>query len=115
MGATNGLKDNTNNKSHPHSTNFASCGVTYVEINGRAYVHEVEEASNAYRVAGIRAKDCVQYAAVLAKEWEDPLGGDFDIISTQAMEREESGQRITYEELKRVFLQGSGILSSTST
>lgn len=104
-GGGNGVKGN------PHATKFASCGVTYVEINGRAYVHAVDEASPAYKIAGIRPKDCVQYAAVLAKEWEDPLGIDFDIISSQALEREDTGQRITFEELKRVFLQGSGIIN----
>jgi len=99
----------TNNKHDPHVASFRSCGVTFVEINGRAYVHTLDEESAAYR-SGVRPRDSVQYAAVLAKEWEDPMGGDFDPISSQALEREDSGQRITYEELKRVFLQGSGIL-----
>eukprot|EP00533_Pseudo-nitzschia_delicatissima_P009403 CAMPEP_0116083852 /NCGR_PEP_ID=MMETSP0327-20121206/3495_1 /TAXON_ID=44447 /ORGANISM="Pseudo-nitzschia delicatissima, Strain B596" /LENGTH=1435 /DNA_ID=CAMNT_0003574769 /DNA_START=393 /DNA_END=4700 /DNA_ORIENTATION=+ len=96
-------------KHDPHASSFMSCGVTYVEINGRAYVHALDEESAAYR-SGVRPRDCVQYAAVLAKEWEDPMDGDFDPISTMALEREEKGQRITYDELKRVFLQGSGIL-----
>ena len=96
-------------KNDPHALSFRSCGVTFVEINGRAYVHALDQESQAYR-SGVRPKDCVQYAAVLAKEWEDPTGGDFDPISAQALEREDHGQRITYEELKRVFLQGSGIL-----
>jgi len=105
-----GLQRPGNYKKHdPHASSFRSCGVTFVEINGRAYVHALSEDSNAY-LSGVRPKDCVQYAAVLAKEWEDPLGNDFDPISTQALEREGSGQRINYEELKRVFLQGSGIL-----
>ena len=105
-----GLQRPGNYKKHdPHASSFRSCGVTFVEINGRAYVHALSEDSDAY-LSGVRPKDCVQYAAVLAKEWEDPLGNDFDPISTQALEREGSGQRINYEELKRVFLQGSGIL-----
>eukprot|EP00531_Pseudo-nitzschia_arenysensis_P017110 CAMPEP_0116139004 /NCGR_PEP_ID=MMETSP0329-20121206/13074_1 /TAXON_ID=697910 /ORGANISM="Pseudo-nitzschia arenysensis, Strain B593" /LENGTH=1448 /DNA_ID=CAMNT_0003634005 /DNA_START=438 /DNA_END=4784 /DNA_ORIENTATION=- len=105
-----GQQRNSKYKKHdPHASSFMSCGVTFVEINGRAYVHALDEESAAYR-SGVRPRDCVQYAAVLAKEWEDPMGGDFDPISTQALEREDKGQRITYEELKRVFLQGSGIL-----
>jgi lipid-binding SYLF domain-containing protein len=105
-----GLQRRGNYKKHdPHASSFMSCGVTFVEINGRAYVHALDGESDAYR-SGVRPRDCVQYAAVLAKEWEDPLGKDFDPISSQALEREGSGQRINYEELKRVFLQGSGIL-----
>jgi len=99
----------TNNKHDPHASSFTSCGVTFVEINGRAYVNALDEDSDAYR-SGVRPKDCVQYAAVLAKLWGDPLGADFENISSQALEREDAGHRITFEELKRVFLQGSGIL-----
>jgi len=95
-------------KHDPHASSFASCGITFVEINGRAYVHALDEDSDAYQ-AGVRPKDCIQYAAVLAREWEDPFGVDFDPISSQALDREDAGQRITFEELKRVFLQGSGI------
>ena len=105
-----GVKRNSKYKKHdPHASSFMSCGVTFVEINGRAYVHALDEDSAAYR-SGVRPKDCIQYAAVLAKEWDDPMGRDFDSISAQALERDDNGQRINYEELKRVFLQGSGIL-----
>ncbi|KAG7348773.1 Las17-binding protein actin regulator [Nitzschia inconspicua] len=88
---------------------FHSCGVTFVEINGRAYVQALETTSAAYK-AGVLPEDCVQYAAVLAKEWEQPLGNDFAAISQQALERERKGQRITFAELKRVLLHGSGVL-----
>ena len=104
------------NKKNPHVTQFASGGVTYVEINQRAYVQAIDEGSAAYLQAGIRVKDCVQYAAVLAQEWEDPCGpDDFPLIRAQAFEREETGQRITYDELKRVFLQGSGLINETQS
>jgi lipid-binding SYLF domain-containing protein len=91
------------------SSSFHSCGVTFVEINGRAYVQALETTSAAYQ-AGVLPEDCVQYAAVLAKEWEEPLEGDFAAISQQALEREDKGQRITFAELKRVLLHGSGVL-----
>ncbi|KAG7375033.1 Las17-binding protein actin regulator [Nitzschia inconspicua] len=91
------------------SPSFHSCGVTFVEINGRAYVQALETTSAAYK-AGVLPEDCVQYAAVLAKEWEQPLGNDFAAISQQALEREQKGQRITFAELKRVLLHGSGVL-----
>ena len=104
------------NKKNPHVTQFASGGVTYVEINQRAYVQAIDEGSAAYLQAGIRVKDCVQYAAVLAQEWDDPCGPeDFPLIRAQAFEREDTGQRITYDELKRVFLQGSGLINETQS
>jgi lipid-binding SYLF domain-containing protein len=90
-------------------SSFHSCGVTFVEINGRAYVAGLTTDSAAYQ-AGVLPEDCVQYAAVLAKEWEAPLDDDFAAISHQALEREDKGQRITFGELKRVFLHGSGLL-----
>ena len=90
-----------------------SCGITFVEINGRAYVADVDPTSAAF-ASGIQPQDCVHYAAVLAKEWEEPLEGDFDTISKQALEREDKGQRITFNELQRVLLHGSGLLSSTN-
>jgi lipid-binding SYLF domain-containing protein len=115
------LLNGTNGHSHSmmkyskkqHATSFTSCGVTFCEVNGRAYVSALDEASAAYK-AGVLPQDCVQYAAVLAKEWEEPLDGDFEAISQQALEREDKGQRITFEELKRVLIQGSGLLSPSA-
>ncbi len=89
----------------------ASLGVTFCEINGRAYVQSVEPSSRAAH-AGVLARDCVQYAAILAQEWRDPLGEDFADIRKHALEREENGQRISYKELK-VLLQ-TGVLMESS-
>jgi lipid-binding SYLF domain-containing protein len=104
----NNLSSNNKYNKKQYATSFTSCGVTFCEVNGRAYVCALDESSSAYK-AGVLPHDCVQYAAVLAKEWEEPLSGDFDAISQQALEREDKGQRISYEELKRVLLQGSGL------
>lgn len=103
------------NRKKQNGTSFTSCGVTFCEVNGRAYVCSLDVSSAAYK-AGVLPNDCVQYAAVLAKEWEEPLDGDFDAISSQALEREEMGQRITYDELKRVLFQGrtGGLLLGTT-
>ena len=90
---------------HGNNTSLASLGVTFCEINGRAYVQTVERKSRA-EAAGVCPRDCVQYAAVLAQEWNDPLGEDFAEIRKHALEREESGQRITYKELKALLQTG---------
>jgi lipid-binding SYLF domain-containing protein len=91
----------------------SSVGVTFCEINGRAYVQSVEPSSRAAQ-AGVLARDCVQYAAVLASEWRDPLGEDFADIRKHALEREESGQRISYKELKALLQTGVLVESAVS-
>lgn len=83
----------------------SSLGATFCEIEGRAYVQSVEPNSRAHQM-GVQPKDCVQYAAVLAKEWNDPLGSDESDIQKHALEREEAGQRITYKELKHLLQTG---------
>lgn len=80
-------------------------GVTFTSIQNRAYVQQVEEGSPA-DLQGVCVKDCVQYAAVLAKEWQNPLTEDYQDISKQALERESSGQRISYSDLKRILERG---------
>ena len=96
----------TVSKHHHHHHTLSSLGVTFCEINGRAYVQTVTPKSRAAE-AGVVTRDCVQYAAVLAKEWKDPLGEDFSDIRKHALEREESGQRISYKELKGLLQNGA--------
>jgi lipid-binding SYLF domain-containing protein len=80
-------------------------GVCFCNIQNRAYVQQVEEGSPA-DLQGVSVKDCVQYAAVLAKEWQNPLTSDLEDISKQALERESSGQRISYLDLRRILERG---------
>eukprot|EP00934_Nitzschia_sp_Nitz4_P006251 Nitzschia sp. Nitz4//scaffold348_size17284//12793//16374//NITZ4_008844-RA/size17284-processed-gene-0.12-mRNA-1//-1//CDS//3329548694//6241//frame0 len=88
-------------------------GVTFCDIAGRAYVQEVENDSRAER-AGLLARDCIQYAAVLATEWADPLGADADEIRLQALEQESSGHRVCYREVKDMLsLQSVPTLSES--
>lgn len=83
----------------------SSLGIQFVEIAGRAYVQELESSSPA-ALQGVQIRDCVQYAAVLAKEWRNPLSTDYEEIAQQALERESSGQRISYSDLKRILERG---------
>lgn len=82
-----------------------SLGLKFVSIQNRAYVQQVEEGSPA-DLQGVLPRDCIQYAAVLAKEWAAPLTEDYDDISKQALERESSGQRISFTDLKRILERG---------
>lgn len=100
-------------KSYPyHSSSskyhytLSSFGVTFCDIGGRAYIQSVEPGSRAER-AGVASRDCVQYAAVLAREWKDPLGEDAEEIRQQALEREASGHRITFRDLKDILVMQS--------
>eukprot|EP00980_Cylindrotheca_fusiformis_P009657 scaffold2134_cov93-Cylindrotheca_fusiformis.AAC.19 len=86
-------------------------GLSFVNIQNRAYVLQVEEGSPA-DVQGVRRKDSVQYAAVLANEWQHPLTDDYEDISKQALEREATGQRISYNDLKRILERGSTTASA---
>jgi lipid-binding SYLF domain-containing protein len=98
---------------HPHTTttptssSHSMLGFGFCEINGRAYVQSVEPGSRA-EMEGILPKDCVHYAAVLAKEWKDPLHEpDHAEIKKRALDREMTGQRISYLELKRLLQSGT--------
>ena len=92
----------SNKKNNPI---LASLGITFCEINERAYVQSVDPKSVASE-AGVLPRDSVQYAAVLAHEWKDPLGEDLEEIRKHALEREEAGQRISYKELKALLQTG---------
>lgn len=88
-------------------------GLNFVNIQNRAYVQQVEEGSPA-DLQGVRRRDSIQYAAVLAEEWQNPLTDDFEDISKQALERESTGLRISYNDLKRILEQrGGGGMDST--
>lgn len=99
--------------SQKHPT-LASLGVTFCEINDRAYVQTVAPNSLASQ-HGVLPKDCVQYAAVLAEEWKDPLGDDLHEIQQHALEREEAGQRISYKELKNLLQTGVFVQQQSTT
>jgi lipid-binding SYLF domain-containing protein len=88
-------------------------GLNFVNIQNRAYVQQVEEGSPA-DLQGVKCKDCVQYAAVLANEWQNPLTEDYQDISKQALERETTGQRISYNDLKRILERGMDTSQSNS-
>lgn len=89
-------------------------GLSFCNIQNRAYVSQVEEGSPA-DLQGVRRKDCVQYAAVLATEWQNPLTDDYEEISKQALERESTGQRISYNDLKKILERGMDSSNTSST
>ena len=94
-----------NHSKKKNNPTLASLGITFCEINERAYVQSVDPKSVAAE-AGVLPRDSVQYAAVLAQEWKDPLGEDLEEIRKHALEREEAGQRISYKELKALLQSG---------
>jgi len=99
------LIHNYNNGKKKNQLTLASLGITFCEINDRAYVQSVDPKSVASQ-AGVQPRDSVQFAAVLAQEWRDPLGEDLEEIRQHALEREESGQRISFRELKALLQTG---------
>jgi lipid-binding SYLF domain-containing protein len=108
-------RSSTNNTSKKkNSSTLASLGITFCEINERAYVQSVDPRSVASQ-AGVLPRDSVQYAAVLAQEWKDPLGEDLEEIRKHALEREEAGQRISYKELKALLQTGVLMEPSSSS
>ena len=82
-------------------------GMTFIEVNGRAYVQTVAPGSEAAK-AGVLAKDAVQYAALISTEspeeenWEELE----EFARNEALTAEGEGRRINYEELRRVLQQG---------
>jgi lipid-binding SYLF domain-containing protein len=101
-------------------------GMTFIEINGRAYVQSVAPNSEAAK-AGIQPQDAVQYAAVFPKEWgdlEQQQEEDEDTIQlreqhTSGLTRaerhakaiqmvlhyEDKGMRISYDELRALLAE----------
>lgn len=103
-------------------------GMTFLEINGRAYVKSVAPGSAAAR-AGIMPQDAVQYATLVREEWltkkeiksydgglnsepndqnhDDILADDAtDTIATKnILEMEAKGLRISYDELRKLLAE----------
>jgi hypothetical protein len=86
-------------------TSSLNLGMTFIEVNGRAYVQTVIPGSEAGR-AGVLPRDAVQYAAVASRDWNSTSstsGGDTDsvtmdtdeLISRHALLSEGKGCRIS--------------------
>jgi hypothetical protein len=89
-------------------TSSLNLGMTFIEVNGRAYVQTVVPGSEAGR-AGVLPRDAVQYAAVASRDWNSTSsstnggGGDTDsvtmdtdeLISRHALLSEGKGCRIS--------------------
>ena len=70
-------------------------GMTFIEINGRAYVQTVAPNSAA-AAAGIQPQDAVQVASVFPKEWKD--GDDDEKAIQMVLNMEEKGTRTSYDQ-----------------
>jgi lipid-binding SYLF domain-containing protein len=90
-------------------------GMTFLEVNGRAYVQSVIPGSHAAK-AGVMPQDSIQYAVVFKSEWlaqqldydQQSLGDDslLEELATQhALQAESSGQRISYDGLRKVLAE----------
>jgi lipid-binding SYLF domain-containing protein len=76
-------------------------GMTFVEVNDRAFVKDVIPDSDAER-AGIRPQDCLQLAIVPAWKFEGRSDKDGKSIK-YALECEKNGMRTSFEELRDIF------------
>ena len=45
-------------------------------------------------------------AAVLANEWQNPLTENYEEIFIQALERESTGQKISYNDMRKILERG---------
>jgi lipid-binding SYLF domain-containing protein len=75
-------------------------GMSFVEINGRAYVRSVVPDSDA-AMAGVRPRDCLQLASVVVDV--DAGRGDEAKAAQVALGMERKGRRTDYNELRLVF------------
>lgn len=92
-------------------------GMTFLEVNGRAYVQSVMSGSQAAK-AGIMPQDAVQYAAAFQSEWldnsqqpdnadgsDDALLDASELATQHALQAESRGLRITYDGLRKVLAE----------
>ena len=85
-------------------------GMTFIEINGRAYVQTVAPHSAA-AAAGIQPQDAVQFAAVFPKEWQDDDAdlmdeADIDEKAIQmVLNLEDKGLRTSYDQLRTLLAE----------
>lgn len=97
-------------------------GMTFIEINGRAYVRAVTPGSHAAR-AGVLPRDSIQFASLYHTDFDDDddeMSTDLEESATSyALACESRGMRITYDDLRRLLAEGldpmqSAFLSPTS-
>jgi lipid-binding SYLF domain-containing protein len=85
----------------PQKSQFLQLGMTFLEINGRAYVRTVEPNSEA-GLAGIMPRDAVQFASVYKLEWSN----NGESAKTYALDCDAKGMRISYDELRHMLREG---------
>mmetsp|Transcript_16303 Transcript_16303/g.22980 ORF Transcript_16303/g.22980 Transcript_16303/m.22980 type:complete len:1179 (-) Transcript_16303:1060-4596(-) len=86
-------------------------GMTFLEVNGRAYVKTVDRGSEADK-AGVLPRDSIQFAAVIKQDLflGEELSEDPDASAIQyALDCESKGMRISYAELRRVLKEGTNV------
>ena len=77
-------------------------GMTFIEVNGRPYVSYVDPDCEAAR-SGIKPRDCVQLAVVLAGKGLEEYQDDEPKAFAYAMSCELRGVRISYNEFRKLF------------
>jgi lipid-binding SYLF domain-containing protein len=85
-------------------TNQVSLGMTFIEINGRAYVKSVAPGSLAART-GVLPEDAVQYATVVKAEFSNDIVEEDEAASQHVLELEGTGLRISYDELRQLLAE----------
>lgn len=86
---------------HDNYTEKYDLGMTFVEVNGRAYVDYVVPNSDA-DLAGIRPQDCLQLATSPAWRFEGFQDYDDQCIN-YALECEKNGMRTSFDQLREIF------------
>lgn len=102
---------------HKSNPSKLDLGMTFLEINGRAYVRTVAPDSEAAR-QGILPRDALQFALVYKMDWmsDNDDTADIDQIArNHAIECERRGMRIYYEELRTILAEGMDPLQSAFT
>jgi len=89
-------------------------GMTFCEVNERAYVRTVDPDSDA-ALAGVKPRDCVQLALVLAGGKLEALQEDDRKAISHAIECERGGSRTSYDEMRVLFERCSIVPRNFST
>jgi lipid-binding SYLF domain-containing protein len=117
------LRQSSDTKSQPHRHRHQSTspiGMTFLEVNGRAYVYSVTQGSAADE-AGIMPQDAVQFAAIVRSEWVgqaeqekrnvDLSSGqnDHSLAEQYVLDLEKKGARMGYEQLHHLLINKANI------
>lgn len=90
-------------KIHGQTTHKFDLGMSFLNVNGRAFVKTVQPGSEA-ALKGIRSQDCLQLAMVLGRSGKfERMQNDERKAISYGMQCEKQGRRTSFKELKDMF------------